>query len=758
MPLLMIMGAAFAVIVPFFVFGSPSGHDFEFHMFSWMEVVHQWKHGIFFPRWASFAHWTYGEARFLFYPPASWNLGAFLGMLMPWQMTSGAYVWLALTASGASMFLLARRWLNRADAIFASVLYAANPYHLVIVYWRSALAELLASCLIPLLLLFVMRAEDDGKRVILPLSAIVAAAWLTNAPSAVMVNYSLALLFVTVAILHRKSRILFYGAAAVALGTALAAFYIVPAAYEEKWINLSQVLAPGVRPQDNFLFTNISDADHNHFNLFMSIVAVAEILIVGVCLWFLRHRSALRDLWWSLAIWAGAATFLMCGLSFVFWEFLPELRFVQLPWRWLLCLNVPLALAVPFVLPRWRWRLVLYASMIALLLLLWHRVQQSWWDNAADLAEMQDAIEDGTGYEGTDEYVPAGADPYDLTKNAPQVAVVGRDTAHIRILDWGVERKRFTAEVSRPERLRLRLFNYPAWQVEVNGVPIQAKTQPHTEEILVPVDTGISEIRAKFIQTPDRLAGGFVSLGTACLVVGWIFYDRRRSRLPASSQEELQPSQSVRTFMKKILIATSNPGKLRDFAGAAVAHGVAIEPIPHFGDLEPVVEDGLTFEENACKKAEQYSLAVPGEIVLADDSGLEIDALHGAPGVHSARYAAEEPHRAGANTDDDANNARVLRELDGVAPDQRSGRFVCVIVAARDGQALATFRGVAEGRILDRLHGTGGFGYDPMFYFPQIQKTFAELTPEEKAQYSHRGAAFRKFLEWIDSERQQATG
>jgi XTP/dITP diphosphohydrolase len=189
-----------------------------------------------------------------------------------------------------------------------------------------------------------------------------------------------------------------------------------------------------------------------------------------------------------------------------------------------------------------------------------------------------------------------------------------------------------------------------------------------------------------------------------------------------------------------------------------VAHGVAIEPIPHFGDLEPVVEDGLTFEENACKKAEQYSLAVPGEIVLADDSGLEIDALHGAPGVHSARYAAEEPHRAGANTDDDANNARVLRELDGVAPDQRSGRFVCVIVAARDGQALATFRGVAEGRILDRLHGTGGFGYDPMFYFPQIQKTFAELTPEEKAQYSHRGAAFRKFLEWIDSERQQATG
>ena len=138
--------------------------------------------------------------------------------------------------------------------------------------------------------------------------------------------------------------------------------------------------------------------------------------------------------------------------------------------------------------------------------------------------------------------------------------------------------------------------------------------------------------------------------------------------------------------------------------------------------------------------------------MIADDSGLEVDALKGAPGVHSARYAADEPHKAGENTDDDSNNARVLRELTGVPPEDRTGRFVCVIAAARDGRTLATFRGVAEGQILDRLRGQGGFGYDPMFYFPGIQKTFAELSPEEKAQYSHRGAAFRKFLEWIVSQ------
>jgi XTP/dITP diphosphohydrolase len=198
----------------------------------------------------------------------------------------------------------------------------------------------------------------------------------------------------------------------------------------------------------------------------------------------------------------------------------------------------------------------------------------------------------------------------------------------------------------------------------------------------------------------------------------------------------------------RVLIATSNPGKLRDFVGAALAHGIEIASIPNFSSLPPVVEDGLTFECNARKKAEAYSLCVPGEIVLADDSGLEVDALGGAPGVHSARYAADEPHKAEANTDDEANNARVIRELRGIPPERRTGRFVCVLVAARDGKALHTFRGAAEGIILDRQRGNNGFGYDPLFYFPQIQKTFAELTAEEKAKYSHRGAAFREFLDW----------
>jgi XTP/dITP diphosphohydrolase len=200
--------------------------------------------------------------------------------------------------------------------------------------------------------------------------------------------------------------------------------------------------------------------------------------------------------------------------------------------------------------------------------------------------------------------------------------------------------------------------------------------------------------------------------------------------------------------MKRVLIATSNPGKLRDLAAAAAPLGIDLACIADFFLLPSVVEDGLTFEANAGKKAEHYSRYAPGQIVIADDSGLEVDALHGAPGVHSARYAAADPRAAESNTQDEANNARLLQELQGVPRPDRIARFVCVIAAARDGKTLSLSRGEAEGTILDSPRGTGGFGYDPLFFFPPIQKTFAELTPEEKARYSHRGVAFRRFLEW----------
>jgi XTP/dITP diphosphohydrolase len=204
--------------------------------------------------------------------------------------------------------------------------------------------------------------------------------------------------------------------------------------------------------------------------------------------------------------------------------------------------------------------------------------------------------------------------------------------------------------------------------------------------------------------------------------------------------------------LKRVLVATSNPGKIRDLVGAAIAHNVQIETLPGFSSLPEVVEDGMTFEANARKKAEYYSHHAQGALVIADDSGLEVDALQGAPGVRSARYAADEhhPEEHTGNSDDEANNARLLRELHEVPEEFRTARFVCVIAAARNGHALGTFQGRAEGIILRTPRGSNGFGYDPLFYFPEIGKTFAELSAEEKAKYSHRGAAFRAFLQWED--------
>ena len=198
--------------------------------------------------------------------------------------------------------------------------------------------------------------------------------------------------------------------------------------------------------------------------------------------------------------------------------------------------------------------------------------------------------------------------------------------------------------------------------------------------------------------------------------------------------------------MRPVFIATSSSGKLRDFAAAAAE--IEIQALPGFESLPAVVEDGATFEENARKKAEHYSRLARGKLVLADDSGLKVEALGGAPGVRSARYGADGSSSLSNLPADEANNARLLRELEKTGDSERAARFVCVIAAARDGKTLALFRGEAAGVITHAPRGAGGFGYDPLFYFPSLGKTFAELSPKEKAAVSHRGAAFRKFLEW----------
>lgn len=204
---------------------------------------------------------------------------------------------------------------------------------------------------------------------------------------------------------------------------------------------------------------------------------------------------------------------------------------------------------------------------------------------------------------------------------------------------------------------------------------------------------------------------------------------------------------------RKVFIATSNAGKLRDFAGAVSGTSeIILEALPGFSSLPSIEEDGLTFEANACKKAGFYSGYAPGGIVLADDSGLEVTALNHAPGVRSARYSADDAEEFktayAALSIDEANNQRLLRELADVPEQERDARFVCALAVALDGRILQTFAGEVCGTILHAPRGEHGFGYDPLFYVPELGKTTAELTAVEKAKVSHRGEAFRKFLEW----------
>jgi XTP/dITP diphosphohydrolase len=188
-----------------------------------------------------------------------------------------------------------------------------------------------------------------------------------------------------------------------------------------------------------------------------------------------------------------------------------------------------------------------------------------------------------------------------------------------------------------------------------------------------------------------------------------------------------------------LYIATSNPGKLRDFAAAASQH-IDLAPLPGIKKIPAPAEDEPTFEGNARLKAIYYSNYAPGEIVIADDSGLEVDALHGAPGVRSARYA-DDHHFPGEGTTDERNNLYLLEALSKVPTQNPTARYHCVLAAARDGKILAIGDGTVEGEILSTPRGTGGFGYDPLFYLTAQHKTMAELDIKTKLAFSHRGRA-----------------
>jgi len=233
-------------------------------------------------------------------------------------------------------------------------------------------------------------------------------------------------------------------------------------------------------------------------------------------------------------------------------------------------------------------------------------------------------------------------------------------------------------------------------------------------------------------------------------------HQNARPEVQSATSSSAVSGSSLVTRHSSLFLASSNPGKLREFGEAAAARGVALEAMPGFAGLPAYVEDGLTFEENARKKAIYYSRHCTGW-VFADDSGLCVDALGGAPGIYSARFA-------GPQATDKENNARLLAEIRQIEAQHlpqnahtggphhlfnRAAHYLCVIALAEAGRVLTVTEGRVDGVIIDEPRGTGGFGYDPYFFYPPLGQTFAEISAEEKFAVSHRGAAFRKLLDFL---------
>lgn len=541
------MLAASAALSPLVLFGNVAGHDINVHVSWWMDAARQWREGTVYPRWYSGAYHGFGDATFIVYPPVSWMLGAALGSLFPWPAVPGIFCWLALTLGGLAMFRLAREWLGERPSYWAAALYVTNPYALLVVYHRSAYAELLAAAVFPLVLLFTLHLArpaaaktDSGPtpRSIVRLALALAAISLTNAPAAVITGYSVALLLTVEAVRRRAAAPLVRGALAGALGFALAGVYLVPAAYEQHWVQMREQIVLGMGPHANFLFTYTGDAaHHDNFNLLVSALSCVLLLMAAVAFFgafWAAHRSVAPSLEALVPLFCLAITAsgLLWSASAPVWRMLPRMELVHFPWRWLLVLNVALVFAMVAAAPRERvWHasgvgtgvVWLLLGTVVLFLAPWQA------EGATEFTAMNPA---GGGNPALPAFAPIGARVDNLRPGEPDLLPSGTGSippdARLAVEQAKTEERLFSVESSAPVKIEAGLFYYPAWQADVNGSRVALEMNPETGEMIVPVPAGHTRVRLFLARTPDRTAGGVLSLAAFALVAVMAFAGRRK--------------------------------------------------------------------------------------------------------------------------------------------------------------------------------------------------------------------------------------
>jgi hypothetical protein len=383
--------------------------------------------------------------------------------------------------------------------------------------------------------------RSTTPRAIASFAAVFAAVWLSNAPAGVIASYSSFAMFGFAALTRKSWQPLMRGIVSLALGFGLASFYILPAAYEQRWVNIAQALSSGLLPSENFLYTIINDPEHTLFNWIASTIAILLMILTGLAALRARRQAQADNavlqnkVWLALLLLAGLSTALMLRFTSPLWAVLPKLRFVQFPWRWMSLLSVVFAVFLGSAMGRKRWGWIWAVATFALIggtaVVL---VQRGWWDTQ-DIPALRAAIANGEGFDGTDEYDPAGDDHTNLPTKSPQAMVMDTDSIPgpnsrptIRVERWSPEYKEVSVNSREPFFLGLRLLNYPAWHAEVNGALVISRGGDDYNEMIVPVPAGESHVRVRFARTWDRTLGGGLSLLSALAALGLLVTGIRR--------------------------------------------------------------------------------------------------------------------------------------------------------------------------------------------------------------------------------------
>jgi len=556
--LLLIPIAALLAVLPLMLKGCSCGDDFGFHLLNWLEVSSQWKQGVFLPHWDFTAAGNSGEPRFVFYPPLSWAIGALAGFVLPWAAVPNAFIWLALTTCGFTMYRLAAEWTNEGGALIAATFYMVHPYMLFTFYQRSAYAELLAAAWIPLLLLALLRPRITIPGIALP----VALLWLTNDPAAVMGCYLLALLaMVRVPWMFWSKKQVRDGfrdavriMAGTCLGLGLAGFYLVPAIVEQRWVQIRMENVKGTRIQDNFLFGNFGGPSHHAILRTASICSVALLVVIAVLAAIAIFRSArgpkasersLRRFVIAALLTATVVIgFLLTAPSYLIWRDIPDLKYLQFPWRWDVIFGAISAMLLAMVFGRIRVRPVAAISIALIIPLAFSLEGDSIFrqvcKHGKDVPDLVASFYSGT-VRYSDEYTPRSSDPQAVGHDNPNAWISGSPDgaplAGVPVKHSVEIRDRLDFQVSSPKAafLVINVRDYPAWRVRIDGVADSQR--PHRADglIVASVRAGRSQVDISYAVTPDQIAGWAVSaLALAILIASWRF-DRRR----AASQLQL---------------------------------------------------------------------------------------------------------------------------------------------------------------------------------------------------------------------------